>query len=201
MNREENLLETISLMKEETFNPTRQPLLEKRELKELLELQNHQDFHNIKNSSFQIYKTISTISKIDKEITLLLRSNTDILRTNTKTFKLKNKNWRIKVSIKLPTIELRSIDLLESSIKSDKKISLSKNNRFNSWKLFSTQRLKLALDLVNWLKLEWSVTLTIQATSLSEKKLSFKKDLSTNKKRLDTISTTLFLGSEKIKLE
>ena len=142
MNREENLLETISHMKGETFNPTRQPLSEKRELKELLELQNHQDFHNIKNSSFQIYKTISTISKIDKEITLLLRSNTDILRTNTKTFKLKNKNWRIKVSIKLPTIELRSIDLLESSIKSDKKISPSKNNRFNSWKLFSTQRLK-----------------------------------------------------------
>ena len=124
MNREEKLLETIRVMKGETFNPTRQPLSEKRELKELLELQNHQDFHNIKNSSFQIYKTISTISKIDKEITLLLRSNTDILRTNTKTFKLKNKNWRIKVSIKLPTIELRLIDSLESSIKSDKKISL-----------------------------------------------------------------------------
>ena len=142
MNREEKSLETIRAMKGETFNPTRQPLSEKRELKELLELQNHHDFHNIKNSSFPIYKTISTILKIDKEITLLLRSNTDISRNNTKMSKLKNKSWRIKVSIKLLTIELRSIDSSESSIKSDKKISLSKSNRFNSWKQFSTQRLK-----------------------------------------------------------
>ena len=54
---------------------------------------------------------------------------------------------------------------------------------------------------MNWLKSEWSAIPTIQTTSQSEKKLSFKRDLSTNKKKLDTINTTLFSGLEKIKLE
>lgn len=55
-------------------------------------LQDHQDFRNIKNSSFLIWPMTSTISRIDKEISLHSRNNTDILRTNTKTFKLKNKS-------------------------------------------------------------------------------------------------------------
>jgi len=54
---------------------------------------------------------------------------------------------------------------------------------------------------MNWLKLELNATLKILQTSLSEKKSSFKRDLLTNKRKLVTTNTTLFLGSEKLKLE
>lgn len=141
------------------------------------------------------------ISKIDKEISLHLRSNIDTLRINTKTVKLRNKSWKTKVLIKSPTIELKSIDLLESLIKLDKKTSLLKNSRFNFWKLSSAQRQRLIQELMNWLKLELNATLKILQTSLSEKKSSFKRDLLTNKRKLVTTNTTLFLGSEKLKLE
>ena len=84
-----------------------------------------------------------TTSKVDKEIMLHSEINIDILKINTKTFKLKNKSWRTKAWIRLLPIELKLIDLLESSNKLDRKMSLLKSNKFNCLRLFLTQRKKL----------------------------------------------------------
>ena len=142
--------------------------------------------------------TLTTL-KVDKEITLHSEINTDILKINTKTFKLKNKSWRTKAWIRLLPIESKLIDLLESSNKLDRRMSLLKSNKFNCLRLFLTQSKRLVQEPMSFLKLESIATHVTLKIFLAEKKSSSKKDSSTNKKKPATTNTTHSSVSEKLK--
>lgn len=84
---------------------------------------------SIKNSLFQSSKTIFLNSNLDKEILEHSKSNSDISKINTNKSNSTNRKSRLKVLLELVRIDLKSTDLLESSMDSKTKIILPKKNK------------------------------------------------------------------------